>query len=87
MTKLFSNEISPLPCYGYIYFYVCQKTETERLENTASLRNIKLKNGEQTPSTGGSLQKHHSRSFHSALPLNKTGTPKPTVRENIDLKC
>lgn len=23
-------------------------------------KNIKLKNGEQTPSTGGSLQKHHS---------------------------
>lgn len=53
-----------------MYFYVCQKkkkkkTETERLKNTASLRNIKLKNGEQTPSTGGSLQKHHSRFFPS----------------------
>lgn len=50
---------------GYIFLCVSKKTETERLTNTAPLRNIKLKNGEQTPSTGGSLQKHHSRSFAS----------------------
>lgn len=69
-----------------VYFYVCQKTE--QLKKHSPFGNIKLKNGEQTPSTGGSLQKHHSRprSFIPRCLQIKQAHSKPTARENIWFK-
>lgn len=75
---VFSNEFSLLPRCMDMDVYLCHKTEPlgGRKKIQPPLRNIKLKNGEQTPSTGGSLQKHPSRLFHPALPPNKTGASK-----------
>lgn len=56
-----------------LYFYICQKNRTtEKIQ--PPLRCIKLKNGEKTPSTGGSLQKHHSSLFFILLCLQTKQT-------------
>lgn len=71
-----------------VYFYVCQ--ETEQLKKHSPFGKIfnKKKNGEQTPSTGGSLQKHHSRprSFIPRGLQTKQAHSKPTARGNIWFK-